>query len=130
MDHSKGRRPAPGTRQSTGKLIFDPHHSKPRPPRAAPTSSIHIGLNRVASVIAAATIVTATARQLVSAARAITVPLAMTSPERPEPGRDARSVAPRQRVQIPTKSPADSEIMSPTPLSTGVAVAVVSLLRR
>ena len=39
-----------------------------------------MGLSRVVSVIAAAAIVRATAGQLVSAARAMTVPLAMTSP--------------------------------------------------
>src|SRR5215831_12689134 len=40
-------------------------HSRSRPPRAAPARSIHIGLSRVTSI---------------SAARAITVPLAITSP--------------------------------------------------
>ena len=52
----------------------------PRPPRTPPITSIHIGLSRVRSMIAAAATVRATARQLVPAARAITVPLAMTSP--------------------------------------------------
>jgi hypothetical protein len=54
--------------------------SRPRPPRAPPATSSHRGLSRVASVIAVAQMVTAAARHPASAARAITVPLAMTSP--------------------------------------------------
>src|SRR5262249_53760118 len=69
-------------RERTGPrgLIIDGHHSRPRPPSAPPTSSIHKGLSRLPSVIAAAAIVTTTAGQLVSAARAMTVPLAITNP--------------------------------------------------
>jgi len=55
-------------------------HNRPRPPRAPPTNSIHMGLSRVTSIITAAARVTAAVRHPVSAARAITVPLAMTSP--------------------------------------------------
>jgi hypothetical protein len=54
--------------------------SRPRPPRAPPATSSHRGLSRVASVIAVAQMVTAAARHPASAAGAITVPLAMTSP--------------------------------------------------
>jgi hypothetical protein len=63
----------------SGRLIIDGHHSRPRPPSAPPTSSIHMGLSRVPSVIAAAAIVTTTPGQLVSAARAMTVPLAIAN---------------------------------------------------
>jgi hypothetical protein len=54
--------------------------SNPTPPRVPPARSIHIGLSRVRSISKLVMTVIAAVRQPPSAARAITMPPAMTSP--------------------------------------------------